>query len=107
MAIGIYAWFGYEPPTAEMTTMWFGLGWLFLAIGLALLVAPMSWNKTKDEIWEESFDPDTGEPIMEEYKKGNRTGRVRPLTDLEIRDRQPEEKRRRDKPSQFSQNGRI
>lgn len=107
-AIAIYAWIGYEAPTAEMTTMWFGLGWLFLAIGLALLVAPLSWNKTKDEIWEESFDPDTGEPIMEEYKGGNKTGQTRPLTDLEIRDRQqPEEKRKRGKPSQFSQNGRL
>jgi hypothetical protein len=108
MAVGIYAWFGYEAPTPEMTTMWFGLGWLFLAIGLALLVAPLSWNKTKDEIWEEAIDPDTGEPIMEEYKKGNKTGQTRSLTDLEIREKQqPEGKRKRNNPSQFSQNGRL
>lgn len=106
VATAIYAWVGYEAPTEAMTTMWFGLGWLFLAIGLALLVAPMSWNKTRDEIWEESFDPDTGEPFMEEYKGGNKTGRTRPLTDLEIREK-PEEKRKRNKPSQFSQEGRL
>jgi len=108
VATAIYAWVGYEAPTPAMTTMWFGLGWLFLAIGLALLVAPLSWNKTKDEIWEESMDPDTGEPIMEEYKNGNKTGQTRPLTDLEMTERQqPQEKRRRDKSSKFSREGRL
>jgi hypothetical protein len=87
VAIGIYAWFGYEPPTDEMTTMWFGLGWLFLAIGLALLVAPMTWRRTRDEVWEEGTDEDDGEPIMEQYVKGNLTGRRRSLTDREARER--------------------
>lgn len=109
MALAIYAWIGYEasPPethifitnygmvinsTGEvqetMDTLWFGLGWLFAAISLALLVAPLSWNKTKDEIWEESFDPDTGEPMMIEYKQGVKTGKERELTDWETGQRE-------------------
>jgi len=106
-ALAIYVLAVYEPSTPELTTMWFGLGWLFVAVALAILVAPMTWNKTRDEIWEEAIDPDTGEPIMEEYRNGNKTGQTRELTDLEKRERtQPKEEPRK-RPSRFSEEGRL
>lgn len=96
----------------EIVDIWGGLAWVGISLALVFSLAPFIWRRTPQEQWEEDED-DSGQPIMVMYKNGTRTYKERGLTDLEAKNReqrikeQQETKSRPNKPSSFSETGRV